>query len=153
MVQYSHMKKYCYANGKIVELAKARVAPNDIGLIRGYSVFDFLRTENGKLFLFPEHFARLNRSAKMLDLKVPISEANCQKILKQLLKKNKVTDASFRMVLTGGPTTDGMTVIKPNFFILVEDLYNYPAATFTKGGKIITYEHQRLFPEAKPRIT
>lgn len=143
------MKKFCYCNGKIQELSKARIAPNDIGLIRGYSVFDFLRTENGQLFLFDEHFARLQRSAKMLDLKVPINTAKCLTVLKQLLKKNKLKDASFRLVLTGGPTEDGMSFKKPNFYILVEDVYNYPPKVFKEGGKIITYEHQRLFPEAK----
>lgn len=143
------MKKYCYCGGKIQELNKARIAPNDIGLLRGYAVFDFLRTEYGKLFLFDEHFARFQRSAKALDLKIPVSAAKCLSVLKQLLKKNKLTDASFRLVLTGGPTEDGMTFKKPNFFILVEDVYNYPPKVFKDGGKIITYEHQRQFPEAK----
>lgn len=143
------MKKYCYCNGKIQELSKARVAPNDIGLLRGYAVFDFLRTEHGKLFLFKEHFARLKRSAAMLDLKVPISEAACLKVIKQLLRKNKVKDASFRLVLSGGPTEDGMSFRKPNFFILVEDRYDYPDHVFQKGGTLISHEHERQFAEAK----
>ncbi len=143
------MKKYCYCNGKIQALAKARVAPNDIGLLRGYAVFDFLRTEHGKLFLFDEHFTRFEHSAKTLDLKVPLKAEACLKIIKQLLKRNKLKDASFRLGLTGGPTDDGMSFNKPSFFILVEDLYNFPDQVFTKGGKLITFEHQRQWPEAK----
>lgn len=143
------MHKYCYVNGKVAELAKARLAPNDLGLLRGYAVFDFLRTENGIPFLFDEHFARLERSARTLGLKVPINKTKCFSVLKQLLKKNKLKDASFRLVLTGGPTKDGVSLGKPSFFILVEDIYNLPSKISTEGGKLITYEHHRQFPEAK----
>lgn len=143
------MKKYCYLNGKIIELAKAGIPLNDIGLLRSYAVFDFLRTENGKPFLFKEHFARFQNSAKILELKVPIKADKCLSILKQLLKKNKVTEANFRLVLTGGPTNDGLSFTRPNFFILVEELYSFPPKVFANGGKLITYEHERQWPEAK----
>lgn len=48
------MAKYCYFNGKITTLDKAKISPYDLGFLRGYGVFDVMRTQNGKPFLFDE---------------------------------------------------------------------------------------------------
>ena len=37
--------EYVYLNGRIVPAAEARLSPFDIGLLRGYAVFDLLRTD------------------------------------------------------------------------------------------------------------
>jgi len=143
------VKPYCYLNGKIVPLAKAGLSLSDLGILRGYGVFDFLRTYNGKPFYFHEHFARFRHSAEIIGLKVPVGEAVVRDLITELCKKNRVSDASIRMVLTGGETKDGFSMIRPSFFILIEDLYQFPASVFTKGAKIITHEYERSFPRAK----
>lgn len=56
---------------------------------------------------------------------------------------------SFRLVLTGGPTPDGISWRKPVFYILAEDLYTLPPSVFSKGAALITHEHLRQFPHAK----
>lgn len=83
------MKKYAYINGKIVDIRKPAVMTNDIGLLRGYGVFDFMRTYNGKIFHYGEHFSRFQNSAKMLDLKVPLSKGKTEVLAKDLLKKTR----------------------------------------------------------------
>lgn len=143
------MKKYCWANGKIVPLEKASVPVNDLAVLRGYGVFDFLKTVNGKPFLWQEHWTRFLNSAKLLNLKINFSEKEILGIIKKLLVKNKMRDASVRLLLTGGATADGMTVKQPSFFILIEDLYLYPKKYFTDGVKLITQEYLRLVPGAK----
>ena len=125
------------------------MAVNDLGVLRGYGVFDFLKTVNGKLFLWKEHWQRFQNSAKSLGLKVPVGEPEVKKIIANLFKKNKCTDASIRLLLTGGPTEDGMTVTKPVFSILIEDLYFYPKKYFQTGARVITHEYLRLVPGSK----
>jgi branched-subunit amino acid aminotransferase/4-amino-4-deoxychorismate lyase len=145
------MKKYFSLNGKIMPVDKPAFQINDIGILRGYGVFDFFRTYNGKIFHYDDHFRRFTNSARMLGLKIPFSKASIEKQIKELAKKNKSlkTDHSIRLVLTGGPTEDGMTFKKPNFAILLEDIYKFPKACFEQGVKLITLDYQRLLPESK----
>jgi branched-subunit amino acid aminotransferase/4-amino-4-deoxychorismate lyase len=70
-------------------------------------------------------------------------------VLGTLLKKNKVTDAHVRIVLTGGPAKNGLEPTKPNLFVLLEPRKDLPAALYTKGASLITFEHQRPFATAK----
>lgn len=144
------VKPYCYYDGKVQLVTKVGLPLNDLGILRGYGVFDFLRTYNSKPFHLKEHFARFKNSARLFDLKVPITEKECAAIIWSLRKKNKMTDASIRLVLTGGSSANGISLPqRPSFFILMEDLYEFPDSVFTKGAKIITFDYERLIPESK----
>ena len=68
------MKALCYINGKIVSSGQAGIGISDLGLQRGYAVFDFVRTDNGRLFHLADHLQRLRRSAAELHLKPPLSD-------------------------------------------------------------------------------
>jgi len=144
------MKKYFYLNGKILPLDKPAIFANDLGLLRGYGAVDFMKTVNGKPFFLRDHFTRFRRSARLLGLRAPIEESALEKILFNLLEKNRSEDASFRLVLTPGRTPDGMSRLETgNFYILTEDLYKLPDEIYTKGAKLITAEHERLLPLSK----
>ncbi|OHA56760.1 MAG: hypothetical protein A2114_01690 [Candidatus Vogelbacteria bacterium GWA1_51_14] len=144
------MHKYCYANGRVSDINKPQIKLNDLGVLRGYGVFDFVKVSEGAPLWWREHLARFRRSAKTIGLAVPLSDAKLTAIARQLLKKNKVKEGSLRLVLTGGETRDGITPGgRPNLAILVEDTYALPAKVFKQGGKLITTDYQRLFPEAK----
>lgn len=143
------MKKYSYAGGRIILSSKIVVPINDLAVLRGYAVFDFLKTVHGKPFLWQEHWRRFLNSAAALGLKVPVNERGVKKIIFELLKKNKTSDASIRLLLTGGASVDGLSLGKPNFFILMEDLHQFPERCFTRGAKLITQEYERVLPEAK----
>ena len=73
---------FCYFNGKIVPADKALIRPNDLGILRGYGVFDVLKTVNGKIFLFDEHFKRLNDSAGYLGVKLPVEKIEIEEVIK-----------------------------------------------------------------------
>ena len=146
------MKPYAYLDGKILPLAEAKISVTDIGILRGYGVFDFARTHGGTLAMFKEHAARLRRSAKILDLKVPVTDAALKKIITALIAKNGFAESTVRMVLTGGSTIgNGLEYnrARPTFFIIVDRFVPLPASVYERGVKVVTLEHQRIFPEAK----
>ena len=132
--------KYCYLNKKIVPLNKARISPNDMGILRGYAVFDFLRTYNGKLFLLTEHFDRLLRSANELNLKIRCAESMIKKIIINLLTKNKIQEAGIRIIVTGGKTEDSMRIESmPTMLILTEKLKKLPQNIYSNNLKTYNF--------------
>ncbi len=146
---------YGFLNGKIAPVEKLTLPVNDLGVLRGYGVFDFLKTVNGRPLLWAEHWRRFQNSAKALGLKIPAGEKRARQLVGQLLKKSgrrpaaEKADASIRLLLTGGPSADGLTPVKPSFGILIEDIHPWPKKALTHGVKVITHEHLRLVPEAK----
>ncbi len=151
-IVYSYsMLRYCYFNGKIIPQNKALLPVDDIGILRGYGVFDFATTYNGKPFLFKEHCERLRNSAKQIGLKVPLSTKEIEYIVETLLHKNTMKEANIRIVLTGGKTIEGLTFDPRHatFFILIEDKIILPEKLYTGGTNLITHEHQRMFFASK----
>lgn len=145
------LKKYIWVNGKVLPASKPVLLINDIGFLRGYGVFDFMRTYNGKIFRFPEHYKRFVNSAKLLDLKVNLKEKELEALIYKLIKKNDLKEASIRLVLSGGPAKEGINFDQKSqtFAVLIEELYTLPVKLFQTGAKLITFDYQRLIPEAK----
>jgi branched-chain amino acid aminotransferase len=145
------LKKYIWVNGKVVPANKPVLLINDIGFLRGYGVFDFMRTYNGKIFRYRDHYKRFVNSARLLDLKVGLKEKELEQIIYKLIKKNGLRDASIRLVLSGGPAIEGIffNPAKPTFAILIEDIYTLPAELYQTGAKLMTFDYERLIPEAK----
>src|SRR3990167_1224118 len=145
------MSGYCYFNGKIIPESQAHISINDLGVLRGFGIFDLLRTYHGKPFLLDEHLERLENSAAIVGLKVPISRSEIKKIIQQLIEKNGIPEVTIRLVLTGGGSLDGMSCNfdAPTFFIVVHKAPQYPAEIYEKGIKVITHDYLRNSPLAK----
>lgn len=140
-----------HLNGVMLPLSQASISPLDIGLLRGYAVFDLLRTIGGRPFLLPQHLTRLRASASQLDLTVPMDDAAIEAAITQLLAANAHKEATIRIVLTGGVSPDGMTFdpATPTFMILTHELSELPAEAYAQGARLVTQEHVREFPHAK----
>ena len=145
------MEKYCYLNGRIVELKDAKISITDLGVLRGYGVFDFLRTYDGTPFLVDKHLDRLENSAKEASLKIPISRLELKKIIYQLIKKNKAKSVGIRIVVTGGESEDGLSCNpeKSTLFVLMQKISSPEKSVYEKGVKLITYNYQRELAAAK----
>ena len=143
---------YVYLNGSIVEQEQAGVSLMDIGLLRGYGVFEVIRTFGKKPFLLPAHLERLGKSAAFMNIRVPSSNKEITRAIGELIEKNGVEkEAQIRIVLTGGPSKDSITFdsTTPTFFILVNELPQLPRDLYEKGIMLVTAEHQRQIPLVK----
>lgn len=140
----------CYFNGKICNLKDVKISPYDIGMLRGYGVFDVMCTANGKPFLFEEHFARLEKFAKAIKLRLPFSKKEFANILQKLLKINGFKKSTIRTVLTGGESANAyLPGKKPTCYIIIEKFDSLPKEAFDNGVGVVTLEFGRQFPEVK----
>lgn len=139
----------CYFNGKICKLENIKISPYDIGMMRGYGVFDVMCTANGKPFLFDEHFARLKKFAAEMKLELPFSEKEFRNILDKLLKLNKFKKSTIRTILTGGVSANAFLPGKPTCYILIEKFAALPQEYFEKGVGVATLEFGRHLPKVK----
>lgn len=142
---------HIYLNGSVVPAAAAALSPLDVGLLRGFAVFDLLRTIGGRPFLLAEHLDRLRASAARLGLRVPAADDEIAAAIETLLELNGHTEATVRLVLTGGVSPDGMEFDPetPTFMIVTHDLHEPAAHVYEKGARLLLVKHLRELPEAK----
>src|SRR5438552_2830860 len=62
-----------YVGGRWVHPHEATLSINDIAVLRGYSVFESLRTYDRRPFHLDEHLKRLYQSAVLIGLEIPWS--------------------------------------------------------------------------------
>ena len=144
------MTNVYYVDGKFVPAAEAAFPLNDLGLLRGYGVFDFMRTYNGKVIFIQDHIERLARSAREIGLALPWPKAEIIRLVGETLQRNDPVESSVRILVTGGSSPDFITPQgKPRLAIMVAPLSRYPAAWYLEGAKVITVRHNRPIPGAK----
>ncbi len=96
------MNSLCYFNNRFLDYSDARFHISDLGLQRGYSIFDyFLEMENRIPFL-DDYLDRFYTSAKLLNLEVPITRDLLKEKITYLLQHNKLGTSGIKLLLTGG---------------------------------------------------
>ncbi len=139
-----------FVNGDFVKEDEARISVLDLGFVRGFGVFDFLRTYNGKPFKLDEHLQRFKNSASFIGLELPWSKEKLKKLVLETLKKNNLPEANIKIVASGGVSPDQITPSeKPTLVILVYPPAVYPKSYYEQGIKVITVPFGRAFPKAK----
>jgi branched-chain amino acid aminotransferase len=139
-----------YVNGEYVTSEQACLTLNDLGIVRGYGVFDFLRTYNGAPFRLREHVQRLQKSAELIGLSLPWSTEEIEAIAQDTLKRNNLPEANIRIVVTGGYSIDLITPLgQPSLMVLINPVSEYPVDYYERGIKVITVPMERFLPNAK----
>ncbi|NIJ51177.1 aminotransferase class IV [Dyadobacter arcticus] len=143
------MPFYQYFNGDILPIDESIFKTNDLGLLRGYGLFDYFRTYNGVPFRWDDYWRRFENSARLLKLTLPISQQETEKVLADLHAMSGEQEVAFRFVLTGGYAPDSVNVVQPNLLIRTEPLPQDNPAGRLKGIKVLPYEYVRDLPEIK----
>jgi len=130
-------------NGVITTPEEARIPVLDHGLLFGDSVYETLRTYDGKPFLFSRHFARLEHSAAAIDLKLPWTKSRmCDEIQRTLFGG----ECRIRLMVTRGVgelAADIETCTDPAVIIIVVPLVTLPARIYEHGVDVVISSVQR----------
>ena len=138
-----------YFNGEILPLNTPLLQTNDLGLLRGYGLFDYFRTYNGQPFRWDDYWQRFENSARVLQLDIPMGKSEAAAIIADLYRRSKQPEVAFRLVLTGGYATDSISVTAPNLVIRCEQLPSDNPAGRLAGIKVLPYEYVRDLPMLK----
>jgi branched-chain amino acid aminotransferase len=139
-----------YVGGRWVHPDKATISINDMAVLRGYSVFESLRTYHFRPFHLDKHLERLYRSAVMIEMEIPWSSKQIADIVREIIARNTYQHAVIRLLVTGGESEDSILPSgNPVLVAMITPLGERDMERFAKGCKLITTKLQRISPEAK----
>ncbi len=140
-----------YIDGIFTDSDSATVSVNDLIVLRGYGVFDFLRTYNRKPFMLNEHIDRLLNSANEVFLKVNYSKDEIHDAVMETIKRNsQYSEMNIRIICTGGISSDGVTPEgNGKLLVMVTDKKDLPDIWYSNGVKVISERTERNIPNAK----
>lgn len=123
----------------------------DLGLLRGYAVFDFFVTYNKKPFKLDEHIERLSSSAQAINLDIPYPKQEIKDKVFRIINANQnLKELAIKIVVTGGLSSDGFYPDgKSNLIILAEERHTLAQKFYEDGIAIKTDDFIRHLPQAK----
>ncbi len=142
------MSHYTIVNNDFLSAEKASLLITDLSIQRGYGIFDFFKTINGRPIFLNDHLDRFYHSAKEMRLTVKQNRDELKALLLELMNRNNLPDSGIRITLTGGYSSDGYELADPNMIITQQPL-KITTIINQQGIKLITYPHQRQMPQVK----
>lgn len=139
---------YIYINGAFTKGAEARISVWDHGLLYGDGVFEGIRAYHGGVFKLGEHLERLFDSAKAIGLDLQLGPNELRKIVLETLRRNQLTDAHIRIVVTRGvgrPGLDPRNCQQPSVIVMA---YPFPPLLGRKPIRVISSSIRRKSPYA-----
>lgn len=143
------MKPFCFADGSIIDSQKATLHPMDLGLIRGYGIFDFFRTVDYQPLFLEDYLDRFIASAEKTYLPLSLGREELRSVIFELIEKNNLQHGGFRMVLSGGVSENHFSPADGKLFIFAESLDFPSEEKYQNGIKLLTLEYVRPIAEIK----
>src|SRR5713226_8908701 len=112
-----------YIDGEYHPKGSAKISVYDHGLLYGDGVFEGIRAYNGIVFHLRDHVERLFEGLRITRINLPLSKEEVTDAVVATLKKNNLTDAYIRLVVTRGKGNLGLdprSCPKPSFIIISE---------------------------------
>src|SRR5215510_7434948 len=96
------MARYAYVNGRYVDHREASVHIEDRGYQLADGVYEVVGVRDGRLIDEEPHIDRLDRSLKELRIAWPVSRATLGFIIRELMRRNRLSDGLVYIQVTRG---------------------------------------------------
>ena len=139
-----------YLNGEYVPRSQAKVSVFDHGLLYGDGVFEGIRAYSKRVFKLNEHVARLYDSARAIDLKIPHTKQEFAELILETCRRNKLTDAYIRPIVTRGVGDMGLNPLKckePTVIIVAYPFAPLYGDKYERGMRLVTASVRRNPPD------
>ena len=145
-----------FLNDRFVEKDEALVSVFDHGFLYGDGIYETLRAYGGRIFMLPQHLARMQRSAKLIGLEIPIPDKDWPALLADAIARNRLSDAYLRITVSRGTGEIGLDpwlCPMPTVVVIAKPFQSYPAPLFKEGVSLITTSvHRNLATALSPQI-
>jgi branched-chain amino acid aminotransferase len=131
-------------NGRVSDQEHATISIFDHGFLYGEGVYETLRTYNGQPFLFDRHMRRLRKSAAMIALDIPLTDAEVDARFRETVRAAGLggstdREAYIRILVTRGIgelTYDPAATPTPSIVVIVKPNVDPPREMFERGVKV-----------------
>jgi len=133
-------------NGKLCKPEEAFINVFDRAVLYGDGVYETLRTYEGKVFLYEEHFKRLQSSLRMLNIKTNYTS---EELYQEIIKTIKAADnkeSMIRLIISRGISTINLNPnysYGPTLIIIVQPYEPFPEECYKSGVSLIISEIRR----------
>ena len=138
-----------YQDGQFKDYNDLSISIADLGVQRGYGIFDFLRTTEQHAHFLNDHLDRFYASANAMHLHLSLSRQEIIDIVNTLIRENNIPYSGIKLLLTGGDASDGYTLNKPRLSLFQQPLTPLPIVLPETGIHVISREYQRQLPHVK----
>ena len=83
-------KQYTLINGRFIEAANAELHITDLSIQRGFGIFDFFKTLNGRPIFLDDHLDRFYFSAEQMRLDPGYTRHKLKLMLWELMQLNQM---------------------------------------------------------------
>ena len=153
MISYDDRDGYIWMDGDLVEWRNAKVHILTHAMHYGSSVFEGERCYGGKIFKSMEHSKRLIQSGKLMDIPIPYTAAEIEKIKNKIVDIAETSDLYVRALAWRGSGTDMGVASENNKVRMAVAAWEWGAyygeAKF-KGAKLNISRWKRPSPETIP---
>ena len=149
-ITFSNADNLHFLNGEWLTSKDMKISVFDLSVIRGYGVFDFVKSYNHKFIWSDEYIDRFFRSAFEYCLPIPYTKNEIKTLLNIALEKNPKDDIYIRILLTGGISENTLSLGRNHsFMMLINYIHPIDSELYEKGGRFITHVGPRISPAVK----
>jgi branched-chain amino acid aminotransferase len=140
------MSDYIQANtnGKLHDATEPSISPLDRSFLYGDSIYEVVRTYDGVLFAFDEHWDRLRRSAGALGLELPFDRGVLLTEIRRTVsayfeKIGEKVEVNVRLQISRGAGAIGLDTAfadRPLYTLIVRKLSPWPEEKIRKGATL-----------------
>ena len=133
------MEQLVNLDGKIVPAAEAAISVFDRGFLFGDSIYETLRTYNRRPFLIDRHLQRLQNSARMLYMELPMNPDEIAREVERTIQASTNAECYIRIIVTRGAGRIGLDVSlskHPSLVIIVVPLEPPRSEYYETGVKL-----------------
>jgi len=140
------MTNIAHFNGRLMPLDEIRISPLDRGFIFGDGVYEVIPVYDGAMLHGREHFERLQRSMKEIQLAAPHTVDEWMRVTQELVAHHPGNVSVYIQVTRGVPPKRDHVMpkgLEPTVFMMVQPLVTPSKEAIENGVACVTHEDFR----------